>query len=210
VYYIISVGASVLFFPNYFYCDPGAIDSGWTHRVVRSGNALASETGRIERAQRNGEREFRSWRQFLEQRSRLGFGPGMRGEDVDAKRGEGSVGDGEFSGEDVKGEGFVGGEAEAGGAGWGSEVVAVCEIACDFASAGTHAEEHGNGFVDGAGRKPGEPTVTDTPGGKCGDAERKIQRELFADFDEEIAVEGVFAESGVEVDLEGRDALDLR
>ena len=91
------------------------------------------------------------------------------------------------------GEGFVGGEAEAGVAHRQGEGVAASEVLRDFHCSLAHAEEHGDSFVDGAGRKLVEPAVADAPGRERCDAEGKIRKEFFADFDQQIAIQGVFA-----------------
>ncbi len=77
---------------------------------------------------------------------------------------------------------------------------------CDDGGVGTHAEEHGNGFVDGSGRKLGKPGIADAPGSEGRDGERHRGRKLAADVLEERGVESVSACGGVEINLNGRNA----
>jgi len=79
---------------------------------------------------------------------------------------------------------------------------------CDVAGVGAHAEEHGYGFVDGGGRKLGEPGIANAPGGESGDGERKRGWEFAANVLEESGVKGLGAGGGIKVDLDGRDAGD--
>jgi hypothetical protein len=77
---------------------------------------------------------------------------------------------------------------------------------CDVSGVGAHAEEHGDGFVDGSGRKLGKPWVADAPRGEGGDGERHGGREFAADVPEERGVETVGACWSVEIDLDGRNS----
>jgi hypothetical protein len=60
-------------------------------------------------------------------------------------------------------ERFVRGEAEAAAAGGDGKIVVGVKKFCDVGSVRSHAEKHGDGFVDGPGRKFGKPWIADAP-----------------------------------------------
>ena len=105
-------------------------------------------------------------------------------------------------------ERFIRREAEAAAAGGDWKIGVGVKKFCDAGGVGAHAEEHRDGFVDGSGRKLGEPRITDAPGGEGRDGEWHGWREFAAHFLEERDVEIVGAGGGVKIDLDGRYAWD--
>jgi len=115
--------------------------------------------------------------------------PSAIGEDVEALAGERA------------GVGFARGDSQAGGA----ERLAdsqLREIGRGEAAVRFHAEEHGNGFVDG---KITEPVVRAAPGGERCDGERECGRHAAAEVAEKTSVKGSLGTARVEVNLQGGD-----
>jgi hypothetical protein len=105
-------------------------------------------------------------------------------------------------------EWFVRGEAKAATAGGVGEIDVGVKKFCDVGGVGAHAKEHGDGFVDGSGRKLGKPGIADALGSEPRDGKRERSGELTADVLKERGVESVGARGGVKVDLDGSNAGD--
>ena len=103
-------------------------------------------------------------------------------------------------------ERFIGREAEAGAAGGYGKFLAGVEEGDDIGGVGAETEKHGDGFVDGAGRKICEPGIADAPGGEGGDGERHGGTKLATNGGEKSGIERALANGGVKINLNGADA----
>jgi len=115
--------------------------------------------------------------------------PSPIGKDVEALAGE------------RLGVSFVCGDPNAGRAKWFADAE-LRQIGRSQAAVGLHAEEHGDGFVDG---QAAEPVIVAAPRSECCNGQRKRGRHTSTKIAEKPDVEGALGVAGIKVDLQGGD-----